>query len=202
MKGIAAMRHTARPSSPLRCFASSPLSRRTFLTFSLAAAGWALLTGHSPYRQWIAYRQAHLLLFTTRDDPQSDDLGERLAARLRQALPESRAQVARAPHADRLASLLSSGQADTAVVAQEVAVALLRGERPFADYGAVALCALGQAKRHMLVCRADFRPRHAFLVSEALCRGEVPLLSLPDPDHMPPPHPGALAVITGNAPDD
>jgi len=178
------------------------VSRRSFLTLTLSAAGWALLTGHSPYRQWIAYRQAHLLLFTTREDPQSDDLGERLAARLRQTLPESRAQVARAPHADRLASLLSSGQADTAVVARELAVALLRGDPPFAEYGPIALCALGQTERHMLVCRADFRPRHAFLVAEALCRGEAPLLSLPDSSRAPPPHPGALAATSGSAPDE
>ena len=178
------------------------MSRRSVLTLALSTAGWALLTGHSPYRQWIAYRQAHLLLFTTRDDPQSDDLGERLAARLRETLPESRAQVARAPHADRLASLLSSGQADTAVVTQEVAVALLRGEPPFAQYGAVALCALGRTGRYLLVCRADFRPRHAFLVAEALCRGEAPVLSLPDSNGAPPPHPGALAVAAGALPND
>jgi CRP-like cAMP-binding protein len=44
----------------------------------------------------VTYRQAHLLLFTTRDDPGSDELGERLAARLRETLPASKARVARA----------------------------------------------------------------------------------------------------------
>jgi hypothetical protein len=188
--------------SPLHLFSSSRALRRRFISLILGAGGWTLLTGHSPYRQWIAYRQAHLLLFTTRDDPRSDDLGERRAARLRQALPESRARAARAPHTDRLASLLSSGQADTAVVAHEVALALLRGEPPFAEYGPVALCALGQTERYLLVCRAAFRPRHAFLVAEALCRGEAPLLSLPDPNRAPPAHPGALAGATGRAPDE
>jgi hypothetical protein len=178
------------------------MSRRQFLTATLSAAAWALLTGHSPYRQWIAYRQAHLLLFTTRDDPASDELGERLAARLRETLPESRAQVARAPHADRVASLLASGQADTAVLAQDLALALLRGEQPFTDYGPVPLRALGRGERYVLVCRDDFKPRHAFLIAEALCQGEVPLLSLPDPTSALPAHPGALAVAGGTPPDD
>ena len=178
------------------------MSRRHFLTVALSAAGWALLTGHSPYRQWMAYRQAHLLVFTTRDDPGSDELGERLAARLRETLPESRAQVARAPHADRVASLLASGQADTAVLTQDLALAMLRGEPPFLDYGAVPLRALGRGQRYVLVCRDDFKPRHAFLIAEALSQGEAPLLSLPDSSSSLPAHPGALAVASGIAPNE
>jgi hypothetical protein len=176
--------------------------RRRFLTGALCLAGWALLSAHSPYRQWVSYRQAHLLLFTTRDDPGSDELGERLAARLREALPDSRAQVARAPHIDRMASLLASSQADTAVLTQERAVALLRGEPPFADYGPIPLCALACGERYVLVCREDFKPRHAFLVAEALCQGDAPLLSLPEPKHLLPGHPGALAVAGGTPPDE
>ena len=178
------------------------MSRRHFLTVALSAAGWALLTGHSPYRQWMAYRQAHLLVFTTRDDPGADELGERLAARLRETLPESRAQVARAPHADRVASLLASGQADTAVLTLDLALAMLRGEPPFLDYGAVPLRALGRGERYVLVCRDDFKPRHAFLRAEALSQGEAPLLSLPDPSSPLPAHPGALAVAGGIPPNE
>jgi hypothetical protein len=178
------------------------MSRRQFLTLALCATGWALLTGHSPYRQWVAYRQTHLLLFTTRDDPGGDELGERLAARLRETLPDSRAQVARAPHIDRVASLLASGQADTAVPTQELAVALLLGAAPFAEYGPVPLRALGRGERYVLVCRDDFKPRHAFLVAEALCQGEAPLLSLPDPSSALPAHPGALAVASGTPPNE
>jgi len=176
--------------------------RRRLLAFALSATGLTVLSGHSPYRQWIAYRQRHLLLFTTRDDDGSDQLGERLAARLREALPESRAQVARAPHTDRVASLLSSGQADTAVLSHSVALSLMHGHPPFGDYGPVPLRALGQTADYVLVCRTDFRERHAFLVAEALCEGDAPLLTLPDASSTLPPHPGALAVASGNPPND
>ena len=178
------------------------ISRRDFFALAGSVAGWTLLTGHSPYGQWIAYRQAHLLLFTTRDDPGSDELGEQLAARLREALPDSKAQVARAPHVDRVASLLASGQADTAVLASKRALALLRGEPPFAAYGPIPLRALAKGGQYVLVCRDDFKPSHAFLVADALCRGDAPLLSLPDPNDALPAHPGALAAAEGTPPDE
>jgi hypothetical protein len=176
-------------------------SRRHFFQLATAIAGWTLLSAHSPYRQWIAYRQAHLLLFTTRDDLGSDELGERLAARLREALPDSKARVARAPDIDRVASLLASGQADTAVLTHERAVALLRAEPPFHAYGAIALCALARDERYLLVCRDEFKPVHAYLVTSALCQGDAPLLALPDAGDVLPPHPGALAAAAGKRPD-
>jgi hypothetical protein len=177
-------------------------SRRRLLVLVGSVSGWMLLTGHSPYRQWIAYRQAHLLLFTTRDDPGSDELGERLAARLRETLPDSKARVARAPDVDRVASLLASAQADTAVLTPEHALALLHGEPPFTAYGAIPLRALASGEQYVLVCRDEFKRRHAFLVAEALCRGDAPLLSLPGPDDALPAHPGALAVAAGTPPDE
>jgi hypothetical protein len=61
------------------------MQRRRLLASLATAGGVLLLSGHSPYRQWKLYRQSHLLLFTTRDDTRSDELGEALAARLREA---------------------------------------------------------------------------------------------------------------------
>ena len=87
-----------------------------------------LLCGHTPYRQWKLYRQTHLLIFTTRDDPGSDELGERIAACLSTALPDSRARVARAPHAPRIASLITSSQADVAVLFQHDDIVAARGQ--------------------------------------------------------------------------
>jgi len=178
------------------------ISRRHFLTLLGSVAGSFLLTAHSPYLQWVTYRKAHLLLFTTRDDPGSDELGELLAARLREALPASKARVARAPDGDRIASLLSSAQADTAVLSHDRAQALLRGEAPYAGYGAIALRALAKSEQYVLVCREDFKPRHAFLVADALCQGNAPLLSLPDANDALPAHSGALAVAAGTPPGE
>ena len=87
-----------------RAFDPRPLhmNRRPFLALLASSAASLLLAGHTPYMQWKLYRQAHLLIFTTRDDAGSDELGERIAARLRETLPDSQAQVRaraeRSPH--------------------------------------------------------------------------------------------------------
>jgi hypothetical protein len=178
------------------------MTRRRLLTALAAIAGAVALTAHSPYRQWVVYRQAHLLIFTSRDDPVSDALGERIAARLREVLPESKARVARAPHAGRIASLITTNQADVAVLSRANAAALFRREAPFQDYAAVALRVLAETPRYQLVCREDFKDEHAYLVAEALAGdpGE-PKLTVPDgaPDRTNgvPAHAGAAAFARG-----
>jgi hypothetical protein len=178
------------------------MNRRKFLTLSAASAGWLLLTGHSPYRQWMVYRETHLVIVTSRDDPGADDLGEKLAALMRQALPDSKAAVARGPRVERIASLISTRQADVAVVSRPNALAMYRGEAPFQQYGAIPLRVLVQTQAYQLVCRDDFLPQHGYLVAEALMEGGQDLgLSIPGKDAAEagaiPPHVGAAAFVEG-----
>jgi hypothetical protein len=182
------------------------MNRRRFLSLPAAAAGWVLLSGHSPYRQWAVYRQAHLVIVTSRDDLAGDALGERLAAILRAALPDSKATVARGPRVQRIASLISTGQAEVGVMSRANALAMYHGEGPFRQYGAVALRVLVQNDAHRLVCRDDFLPQHGYLVAEALMeRGSELGLSIPGRDVARageiPPHAGALAFAEGRALD-
>lgn len=178
------------------------MDRRSVITVFGALAGGTLLAGHSPYRQWKLYRQAHLLLLTMRDDPRSDELGERLAAALRARLPDSRAQVARAPDAQRIASLLSSEQADVGLLQIGDARALYRAEGAFADFGGVPLRVLVEVEGYRLVCRTDFRREHAYAVAEALSQAPRPAslhvpLAVAEGDV--PTHEGALAFARGDA---
>jgi hypothetical protein len=178
------------------------MHRRQFLTLSAASAGWLLLTGHSPYRQWIVYRETHLVIITTRDDPGGDDLGEKFAALLRAALPDSKAAVGRGPRVQRIASLLSSKQAEVAVASRSNALAMYRGQPPFEPYGAIPLRVLVQSDSYRLVCRDDFLPQHGYLVAEALMENGMDLgLSIPGRDAGDageiPPHVGALAFAEG-----
>jgi hypothetical protein len=178
------------------------MHRRSFL--ALSALGLPLLMGHTPYRQWKVYRQTHLLIFTSRSDPASDELGERVAARLRDALPDSKARVARASSAQRIASLITTGQADVAVLAHADALALYRREPPFADYLPVALRVLAQSAQHQLVCREDFQRSHGYLVAEALATDPARAMGVPQVgagDDRIPAHAGALAFARGEPPD-
>jgi hypothetical protein len=177
------------------------MTRRLFLALLVNGAASLLLAGHTPYRQWKVYRQTHLLVFTSRDDPGSDELGERIAARLRAVLPDSNARVARAPHVARIASLITTGQADVAVLSHANAVALFARREPFGDSLPVALRVLVQTPQYQLVCREDFKPEHAYLVAEALVGDPaVPALTVPareEGTEAVPTHPGAFAVLRG-----
>lgn len=175
------------------------MNRRQFLSIAAGATGWVLLSGHSPYRQWLIYRETHLVVLTSRDDPGSDDLGEKIAAVVREALPDSKAAVGRGPGVQRIASLISSRQAEVGVVSRQNAVAMYRGEGSFRQYGAIPLRVLVQNDAYRLVCRDDFLPQHGYLLVEALMARSAELgLSVPGGDVVEiPAHAGALDFAEG-----
>ena len=82
------------------------------------------------------------------------------------------------------------------------ALALYRGEPPFADYARVPLRVLVASDGYQLVCRDDFKREHAYLVVEALMREpRVVALTVPagdaGTDVAVPTHAGALAFVRG-----
>ncbi len=187
------------------------MNRRQFLSLAAGSAGWVLLSGHSPYRQWIVYRETHLIILTSRDDPGADDLGEKFADIVRGTLPDSKAAVGRGPHVQRIASLISTGQVAVGVVSRPNALAMYHGEGPFRQYGPIALRVLVQNDGYRLVCRDDFRPQHGYLLTEALMEYaatehgadlglSVPGRNAADAGDIPP-HVGALAFAEGRPPD-
>ncbi|MGF1526824.1 MAG: hypothetical protein ACFCBW_08535 [Candidatus Competibacterales bacterium] len=129
---------------------------------------------HTPYRQWKVYRQRFLLILCSKDDPPAYPLAKDIVGVLVEALPESRARVARAPHAWRMGSLLATEQLDVALLRPEDAQALAQGVEPLDGFGPVPLRRIVQVGEFWLVCREDFAPDHAYLLAEALLdHGEV-----------------------------
>ncbi|MBX9962690.1 MAG: hypothetical protein K2Y35_06540 [Burkholderiales bacterium] len=175
------------------------MHRRRFLTATAALAGAGLLSGHAPYRQWVVYRQTHLVILTSRDDPGADDLGEKCAAVMRTVLPESKAAVGRGPRVQRIASLIASRQAEVGIVSQANAAAMFHGEAPFGDIGAIPLRVLVQNDVYRMVCRDDFPRQHAYLIAEALAGSDAELgLVVPKQNEGDiPVHAGALAFASG-----
>lgn len=178
--------------------------RRTLLRGLGAGTAGALLTAHTPYRQWSIYRKRFLLIHTSREDPAGDVLGDAIADRLLRDLPESRAQVVRGPTDARIASLMSTGQADVAVFSRANAWALYRAAAPFTEYVATPLRVIAENEAHQFVCRDDFPRSHAYLVARALAGDDgVAGLAIPareaDADGTIPTHPGALAFVRGEA---
>ncbi len=176
------------------------MNRRLLIGLGLGVAALLLASGHTPYRQWVVYRKRRLLIGTSRTDAPTYPLGLRVAEVLLAHLPESQARASRATDPWRLASLLATAQFDVAILSKADAAALLEGRPPFAEFGAVALRGLFAFGDHLLVARADFSDRHAYLVSQALAehgRGIPSAAPASTSSGAVPPHPGALAYAAG-----
>lgn len=148
------------------------IRRRLFSVGVLAAAAF-FVGGHTPYSQWVVYRKKHLLIGSHKGDPRGYALAKAAVAALDRHLPAAKARVARAPHAGRLASLLATDQLETAILTETDAVAMRDGADGFAPYGAVDLRMLMPIGDRLLVVRADFPERHAWLLAEALSRTDL-----------------------------
>lgn len=144
------------------------MNRRTFLGALLLAAAAKPALAHTPYGQWVVYRKKHLLIGAHRADTRTYELAKQLAAQLAEHLPKSKSRVARAPTAERLASLLGTDQLDLAVLARADAEGILTGAGRFKPYGAIPLRLLASLGSHLLVAHERFPPRHAWLVAAAL----------------------------------
>jgi hypothetical protein len=142
--------------------------RRQLLKTGLIAAAWFATGAHTPYRQWQVYRQRHLLIGTSRADAPTYPLGQRIAELLNAALPASSARVTRGPDPWRLASLLTTGQLEVALLSSADVAALRAGRPPFEAFGPTELNALFAFGGHVLICRPDFPPHHAYQVVQAL----------------------------------
>ncbi len=173
------------------------MNRRRVIQAATAVVTALLASGHTPYGHWVVYRKKHLLIGCHKVDPATYDLAKRVVAVLAEHLPAANSRVARAPHAERLASLLGTAQFDVAILSRSDASAMRRGTDEFAVYGAIDLRVLSPVGDRLLVARADFAERHAWLLAQALAGSDLaPAPGANDPGI--PWHPGSLAYLRGN----
>ena len=144
------------------------MTRRSVLeTLGVAVAG-ALSLGHTPYRQWLVYRQSRVILLTSAEDEPAFALAEAIAALLVEHWPESRATVARARETVDVMKLLASRQLDTALLRVGDAADASVGRGRFADVGPVTLTAIAVVGTHVLVCRDDVPAARAHVLARTL----------------------------------
>jgi hypothetical protein len=146
-------------------------------------------------------RQRFLLMHSTRTDPRSDELAERLVAILRRVLPQSGAMVARSPDEQQVASLLTTGQAVLAVMRSQDARDLFLKQGAFGDYEGAQLRLLARVEDRVLATVESFPAEHAWLVTSALMENPEALsIRVPDPiKGEVPVHAGAAAFKRGEA---
>lgn len=147
------------------------MNRRSFLTLAGAAIA-APAFGHTPYGQWVVYRQKHLLVGSHRGDLRTYALAKNVVASLSEELPEAQARVARGPRPQRIASLMGTGQLFLAVLSVDEARRMASAEPPFEGYRPTPVHALVSLDTNYLLFAApEFPEEHGRLVTEALHHG-------------------------------
>jgi len=154
---------------------------------------------HTPYRQWKVMRQRFLLIHSYKTDLKTDALADRIVDSLAIMLPDAKARVARARNAQRVGSLITTGQAMLAVMSVKDAINLYRGTSQFKGLNTGMIRTLLRNKEFVLVASAEFPMEHAWLVTSALMHESNAVLDIPDnsADAPIPMHSGARAYAKG-----
>ena len=169
------------------------------LTLALLGAAAALLPGHSPYRQWYAYRAKHLIVVTDEVRPGALAVATAIASAIAARWPETKAVAAAARSPAEVVKLLSSGQLQVGLVPAADALEALEGRGRFD--GKVPLRAVAVIGGDLLVVLESCARERARAIAQALAesRAEGPLAEKP-PLRGPAPipyHPGALEYYEG-----
>ena len=141
------------------------LTRRgCFKYVAVAGVAW-IGSGHAAYRQWIVYRSERLMIVAGRMEPEAFPLTKSLADDLRVTIPEARAEATRTPTLRHITRLLSSRQIEVAVVTEEQAGTMARGEGEASRDGPVPLRVVAfLAAPYVLICHAEFQRDQVYLM--------------------------------------
>lgn len=144
------------------------MNRRAVLALAAATLA-APAQAHTPYGQWVVYRQKHLLVGSHRGDLRTYDLAKAVVAALQVELPEAQARVARGPRPQRIASLMGTGQLFLAVLSADEAARMARAETPFDGYRPTPVHALAALNAdYLLFAAPEFPEDHGRLVTQAV----------------------------------
>jgi TRAP-type uncharacterized transport system substrate-binding protein len=179
------------------------MSERKLLTLSLLGAAATLLPGHSPYRQWYAYRAKHLIVVTDEARPGALAVATAVASAIAARWPETKAVAAAARTPHEVVKLLSSGQLQVGLLPAADAREAFDGRGRFAGDGKVPLRAVAMVGGDLLVVLESCDRQRAHDIAQALAEsrdgvppGERPSFRGPSPI---PFHPGALDYLEAGA---
>jgi len=180
------------------------MKRRKFLTLGAGAAAFVLV-GHRPAVAdlepdglWSIYRRYSLRIVGQRDDEIATAFAGAVVDVLARALPDSRAQLARAADTRRVGVLIGTDQQDVAIMTAESAEALFLARPPFDDIRNVPLRLIVSFGSHVLVCRPDFMASHAYLLAQTLAEHKDALpKQIAAPEGVIPAHRGSYAFFAG-----
>jgi hypothetical protein len=142
--------------------------RRTFLyilpPFLVSLAAKA----HSPWGQYAVYRQKHLLVLSTRDDPKSYGYSKLLVEAINKTAPEASARPARAINLERAYNLLRTDQFQFALLSKANIDSMRSATAGFTNKPPVDLKTIYQFDELEFVVVADFPDELVAIVTEAV----------------------------------
>jgi len=142
--------------------------RRSFLIALPAFFVPVVVQAHSPWGQYVVYRQKHLLVLSTRDDAASYPYSKRLVEAINKGAPEASARPARAINLDRAYNLLRSDQFQFALLSRGNVEAMRSAGGPFNGKPAVDLKTIYKFDDLEFVVRADFPNNLVSIVTDAV----------------------------------
>ena len=143
------------------------------VTLSLLGVAATLLPGHSPYRQWYAYRAKHLVVVTDEARPGALAVASAIASAIAARWPETRSVPAAARSPIEVVKLLGSGQLQVGLVPAADALAALNGRGGFTEIGKVPLRAVATVGDDLLVVLESCARERAHDIAQALAESRA-----------------------------
>ena len=136
---------------------------------------YIILSSHSPWGQYLAYREQHLLIMSTREDAPTYPYSKILVEVLDEVLPEASARPARARTFKRVQSLFSTNQMPLVLLSKKNAIDLINGEGPFKQYGSADAEVVYFFDDLVLLAQPKFPNRFSWLLTEAIIKAGLKL---------------------------
>ncbi len=144
------------------------------------------------------YRQKHLLVLSTREDPESYPFSKELVEALNASVPAAKARPARAVDMERVHNLLRTDQFQFAILSRANIAMLREATGQFNGKQKVDLRTIYEFDDLEFVVRADFPENlvavvtHGVLESLSMLSGATPVEQVRENPYL---HPGALKAL-------
>jgi len=159
---------------------------------------YLIFSAHSPWGQYLAYREQHLLIMSTREDAPTYPYSKILIDVINEQLPEASARAARARTFRRVQGLFSTNQMPLLLLSKKNAKALIKGKGVFKKFGAADAKVIYYFDDLVLLAQPNFPDKFAWLLTNAIIKGEKKLLGSKSPLKIKKTidiHPGTLKAL-------